>query len=253
MIKGMAAAGRRLDRPEWVDSAQCALRYLIDHHWRDGRLLASSRDGRAQLNGYLDDHAYLIDAILELLQARWDNGHLSFAIQLAERLLTHFEDPAHGGFFFTSDDHEALVHRPKPLGDDATPSGNGVAVEALTALTALTGEPRFAAAAERTLRCAWHAIERAPHAHVGLLEGLQHYLEPPEQLVIRGHGSELEAWRRHAGAGYDPGRSVYAIPLAATGLPVALQDKTGSADRTIAYRCRGTSCGPPVTQLAELC
>jgi uncharacterized protein YyaL (SSP411 family) len=252
VIKGMAVAGRSLDRPEWVDSAQRALRYLADQHWRDGRLLASSRDGKAQLNAYLDDHAYLIDAILALLQARWDSDQLDFAVHLADRLLAHFQDAEHGGFFFTSDDHETLVHRPKPLADDAMPSGNGVAVEALQQLTALTGEPRFATAAERALRAAWHAIERASYAHVGLLEGLRHHLEPPEQLVIRGAGNELKAWRRTADASYLPGRTVYAIPSSASGLPPALEEKTARDGETRAYRCRGTHCEPPITQADRL-
>ncbi len=79
MIKGMAPAGRLLERRDWIDSAERALRYLMEHHWHDGRLLATSRDGKAQLNAYLDDYAYLIDALLELLQARWHSEYLEFA------------------------------------------------------------------------------------------------------------------------------------------------------------------------------
>ena len=247
MIKGMAMAGRLLGRPDWIDSAERALDHLMERHWREGRLLVTSRDGEARLNAYLDDYAYLIDAILELLQARWRSEYLVFAGDLAECLLTHFEDPEHGGFFFTSDDHETLVYRPKPLGDDAMPSGNGVAIEALQTLAQLSGEPRQQAAADRALRSAWPSIEQAPYAHVGLLEGLQNYVEPPEQLVIRGPEPELDTWRQAASADYTPGKTVFAVPLGVQQLPPGLAGKHGQEGRTLAYRCRGTQCDPPIS------
>ena len=250
MIKGMAVAGRIFAREDWLDSAERALDYLIEHHWVDGRLLATSRDGEARLNAYLDVHAYLIDAILELLQARWNSAYLVLARALADRLLVHFEDRDHGGFFFTSDDHEQLVYRPKPLGDDAMPSGNGVAIEALQILAQLTVDTRLQLAADRALQLAWSAIRRAPYAHVGLLEGLQHYLDPPEQLIVRGTAPGLTAWRQEADAEYLPGRTRFAIPLDADLLPPGLADKAGREGRILAYHCRGSHCEPPV-EIAE--
>ena len=166
--------------------------------------------------------------------------------ELADCLLEHFEDPGQGGFFFTSDDHEGLVYRPKPLGDDAMPSGNGVAVEALQILAALSGEMRLQEAADRTLLAAWPAIRRAPYAHMGLLEGLQHFLEPPEQLVIRGAQPQLEEWRRAANNSYSPGRSVFAVPADALQLPPGLAGKRVCDGETRAYRCHGTQCEAPI-------
>ncbi|MGH8554861.1 MAG: thioredoxin domain-containing protein, partial [Gammaproteobacteria bacterium] len=99
--------------------------------WQDGRLRATYKDGRARLNAYLDDHAFVIEGLLALLEARWHDGNLRFAIELAEALLARFEDPAEGGFFFTSHDHEALLLRSKSLADDALPSGAGIAAYAL--------------------------------------------------------------------------------------------------------------------------
>ncbi|MBT8429557.1 MAG: thioredoxin domain-containing protein, partial [Gammaproteobacteria bacterium] len=246
MIKGMATAGRLMERSDWIDSADHALRYLMKHHWHNGRLLATSRDGAARLNAYLDDYAYLIDAILAMLQARWCSEYLQFACELAECLIAHFEDPEHGGFFFTSVDHEALVYRPKPLTDDAMPSGNGVAVEALQTLAQLVGDPRLQAVADRALRSAWPAIEGAPYAHIGLLEGLQNYLEPPEQLIIRGVAPELEAWQKLACSAYVPGKSVFPIRLGEQQLPLGLAEKRGQEGQTLAYRCRGSLCEPPI-------
>jgi len=251
-IKGMAAAGRRLDRPDWINSAEQALRYLYQHHWRNGRLLVGSRDGSAQLNAYLDDYAYLLDAILELLQARWDSRWLDFASRLAACITEHFEDPDSGGFFFTSDDHEVLVHRPRALSDDATPSGNAIAIEALFNLSALSGEPAWRTAAERALRAGWGALRAAPEAHVGLLEGLRHYLDPPEQLLLRGEAADLAAWQAAAEANYAPGRSVFAIPTQATELPTALAAKRAEPGRTLAYRCHASRCEAPFDGIGRL-
>jgi hypothetical protein len=252
MIKGMAKAGRLLDRPEWVDSAVRALAFLREHHWRDGRLLATSRNGTAQLNAYLDDYAYLADAALELLQVGWDGALYDFARQLADRLLTHFEDPQHGAFFFTSDDHEALVHRPKPIGDDAMPSGNGVAVEVLQRLALLSGEMRYHDAARRALRATATAVERSPYAHVGLLEGLRNHLQPAEQLVIRGAAEALGDWQRTALQAYVPGRLLLAIDADAGDLPPGLADKRALPGKVVAYRCRGVVCEAPIDDVTLL-
>ncbi|WP_078121704.1 thioredoxin domain-containing protein [Thiosocius teredinicola] len=252
MIKGMANAGRRLGRPEWIDSAQRALDYLIAHHWRDGRLLATSRDGQAQLNAYLDDYAYLLAAILEVLQARWRSDYLDLAQQLAERLVSHFEDREQGAFYFTSDDHESLVHRPKSLGDDATPSGNAIALESLQTLALLVGDTDLQDATERTIGATWQAIQQAPYAHVGLLMGLQAYLDPPEQIIVRGPADTANDWAAPLAGGFAPQRTVFIIPDDAAGLPAGLAAKQAAAGKTLAYRCRGQVCEPPVEEVASL-
>lgn len=245
MIKGMARAGRLMQRDDWVASAVSALDYLVATHYDGTRLYATSRDGKARLNAYLDDYAYLIDALLELLQTQWRSEHLGLAMALARHLVHQFEDREQGGFYFTSNDHEALMHRPKPMSDDALPSGNAVAVEVLQTLAALTGESELHAAADRALRTAWPAIERAGYAHVGLLEGLQGYLEPPEMLVIRGTADGFAPWQETLRHHYVPGRTAFLIPADAAGLPDALAAKSAAGEQVIAYRCLGTHCEPP--------
>ena len=89
-----------------------------------------------------------------------------FAITLADLMLEHFEDTGNGGFFFTADDHETLMHRPKPFADDAIPSGNGIAALALQRLGHVLGEQHYIDAAEKTLRSAWKAMDEYPHGHV---------------------------------------------------------------------------------------
>ena len=251
MIRGMARAGRLLGESEWIESAGRALDYLRHHHWRDERLLATSRDGEAQLNAYLDDHAFLLDAILELLQARWSSEDLDLAVQLAEVLLSHFEDREHGGFFFTADDHETLPVRLRPFSDDAMPSGNAVAAFALQRLGSLLAEPRYLLAAERTLAAAGEEMRQSPYSCTGLLSALQEWLDPPETLIIRGRGDALLAWQRQTNEQPHPARQVFAIPDDAR-LPAALSDKAADPARAIAYRCIGTRCLPPVSDPVQL-
>ena len=152
MIGALARAARAFGEAQWQDAARRAADFLRSALWHQGRLLATYKDGRAHLNAYLDDHAYLLAALLELMQAGFRRRDLDWAIEIADALLQRFEDAANGGFFFTSHDHEALIHRPKPAHDNATPAGNGVAAQALVTLGHWLGEPRYLDAAERTLR-----------------------------------------------------------------------------------------------------
>jgi uncharacterized protein len=243
MIKGMARAGRVFQQPRWIVSAERALAFIRSRMWKKQRLLATSKDGHAHLNAYLDDHALLIDALLELLQARWRQADLDFAVALAEILLRHFEDGDQGGFFFTSDDHERLIHKPKPLGDDSIPSGNGIAALVLQRLGYLLGEARYLEAAERTLNVAWESIGQLPHAHCALLMALQEHVSPPEMLIARGDEAQLAAWLARQAQRYRPARMALAIPDNADIIP-ALADKAPRS-RGVVYRCRGSHCEAP--------
>ena len=250
-IAGMAAAARLLDRADVVDSAASAVDFLREHCWFEGRLLAVHKDGRSRFPAYLDDHAFLAWGLLELLQARWHGPWLDWAVELAEAMLAHFEDRAAGGFYFTADDHESLILRPKTFGDDATPAGNGVAARVLLRLGFLLAEPRYLDAAERTLRAAWSLLERYPHGHTSLLMALDELTGPPTVVVLRGAADDLAVWRAELDKLYDPRRFVLGVPSEATGLPPALADKR-PRERTVGYVCRGTACSPPIETLGDL-
>ena len=115
---------------------------------------------------------------MTLLQSWWRNQNLSFASELAEVVLIRFEDHDGDGFYFTANDHELLIHRPKQMMDEALPAGNGIAVRVLSCLGRLLGDVRYLQAAERTLRAGWSAIRQFPQAHTTLLLGIQEYFQP---------------------------------------------------------------------------
>ncbi|HXH03750.1 MAG TPA: thioredoxin domain-containing protein [Candidatus Competibacteraceae bacterium] len=253
MIQGMARAGRLLGRPELIASAERAVDFIHRELWRDGRLLACWSAGQGKLPAYLDDYAFLLDALLELLQARWRSADLSWALELAEVLLDHFQDERKGGFYFTADDHERLIQRPKPLYDEALPSGNGIAARALLLLGRLLARMPWLVAAERTLKWAWPTLERQPLACIALLEALEEYFQPSQCVILRGPEAELAAWRAACAREFAPRRLVLAIPTDAPDLPFALADKAPlSGTAVTAYVCTGTQCSAPVTTLEAL-
>jgi hypothetical protein len=251
MIKGLAVAARVLQRPDLADAATAAVDFLRRKLWRGGRLLATYKDGRAHLAAYLDDYAFLADALLELLQTRWRSSDLEFARGLVEVLLAKFEDAEAGGFFFTASDHEQLIHRSKTFSDDSLPAGNAIAASVLCRLGYLLGEVRYLDAAERTLKGAAPLLEQYPQAHMSLLNALEEFLTSAQILIIRGAAAEAARWSRELGALYAPTRMIFAIPADASGLPPALADKR-AAGATVAYLCTGMTCSAPIADLDEI-
>jgi uncharacterized protein YyaL (SSP411 family) len=245
-IKGLALAGRVLQRADLTDAAGAAVDLIREKLWRDGRLLATT----AHHPGYLDDYAFLVDALLELLQSRWRSGDLAFAQALVEVMLDKFQDPD-GGFFFTASDHERLFHRSKSWDDDSLPSGNGVAAQVLCRLGYLLGELRYIEAAERTLVAASAAMPPHPRSMMSLMNALDDFLTSTQIIIIRGAPADAERWAREVGAVYAPSRMIFAIPNDAADLPPALATKAGGPDTT-AYVCTGMTCAAPVADLRTL-
>jgi uncharacterized protein YyaL (SSP411 family) len=250
MIRGMARAARQFERGDWLASAERAATFLRSTMHRDGRLYATHKDGTTHLNAYLDDYAFLLDAVLELLHARFDAEDLSFAQSLAEALLGRFEDSESGGFFFTSHDHERLIHRGKPGQDNATPSGNGIAAFALQRLGHLLGEARYLASTERTLQLYWPQIGRYPSGHASLLKALEEHLHPIVSVVLRGPRESLSPWQDALRERYRPATMVLAIPNGVEHLPQTLAHPDSGAVN--AWVCQGVKCLAPIVELEKL-
>jgi uncharacterized protein YyaL (SSP411 family) len=247
MVAGMARAARVLADPKLAESATRAVDFIRAELWRDGRLKATYKDGRARFAAYLDDYAFLAYGLLELNQARWRDADMTLARELADALLEHFEDRS-GGFFFTADDHERLIMKPKPFVDEAVPAGNGIAARVLIALGHLLGEQRYLDAAERTVRAALHALHGYPDAHATLLGALDELLEPPKLVVLRGTPDELAPWRAKLASTHEPHRLAFAIPNDAN--LGGLLAQRAPRERAVAYVCEGMTCRAPV-ELAD--
>ena len=250
MIEGMVHAGRIFEREDWIASARCARDFIATTMWQNQRLLATHKDGTTRLNAYLDDYAFLLKALIELLQADFRTEDLAFAQTIADVLLSHFEDSGRGGFFFTSHDHEMLIQRPKSSFDNATPSGNGVAAFALQRLAHLTGELRYEQAAQHALTCFRAAIGDHPSGHGSLLMALEESLNPPRLLILSGPAANLNAWQQIGCDTYRPDLMTVAIGNDTPGLPAALQRPTQAFVN--AWLCQGVSCLTPVADMPQL-
>lgn len=254
MVKGMVRAGRVFENPLWVQSAIRAVDFIRTTLWQNNRLFATYKDDKAHLNAYLDDYAFLLDGLLELMRTEFRQVDLDFAIRLVDVLLDQFEDKTQGGFFFTSHDHEQLIHRPKPAYDNATPSGNGIAASALYRLGELVGDYRYCQAAENAIQLFAKQVENHPSAYCSLLTAQESILSPQQMIVLRGDQESCAKWQA-AMQSHAPEIPVYAVPKELTDLPVGL-NKPVPADRdqhaVSAWVCQNTSCLPEITTLQEL-
>ena len=155
------------------------------------------------------------------------------------------EDAEHGGFYFTSHDHETLLHRPKPGPDQATPSGNGIAAFALQRLEHILGEARYLDAAERVLTSFYPSIAGQAAGYTTLFMALKENLSQPDTVVVRGPAAELDVWRAATAAQYWPNTLAFFVPNGALDLPPALaKPETPTVN---AWVCRGVNCLPAVT------
>ncbi len=249
MIQGLARAGRVLDSPHYTHAAAECIAFVRDQLWDGERLLAVYKEGQAHQSAYLDDHALVLNGVLEQLQTQWDSDYLTFAQGLAESLLNRFEDPEMGGFYLTAHDQEALIYRPKMGYDHSLPSGNGAAARGLLALGHLLGEGRYLTAAENTVKLFMSDMKAHPAGCASLILALEDLTKPPTLVTLRGGETALQ-WRAYILSGYQPQRQVYYIPEEeAEELPAVLASRRlQEGEDVTAYVCRGTRCTAPITR-----
>jgi len=251
MIRGMARAARVFAREDWLASARRAVEFIGERMFDGKRLFATCKDDRAHLNDYLDDYAFLLLALLEMMQADLRVSDIDFARALSESLLAQFEDAPEGGFNFVSRDHEQLIFRPKPGHDGATPSGNAVAALALLRFGYVLGEPRYLAAAERALRLFVPHMARQPAGFATMAMALNEALRPTRTLILRGAADLLARWKRELSDSIDDNTVLLALDERLRGLPPVL-DKPGVGGTVNAYLCEGVICHSAVQNIAEL-
>jgi uncharacterized protein len=250
LIRALATLARGLGQTEYGELARQTLAVLRRSAWDGRRLVGATFEGQPGPAGFLRDYAYLGDALLELLQWRYEPADMTLAMAVADALIEDFaaED---GGFYFTAAGSEPLLVRQKDWADDALPSGSGVAMRFLMRLGRLLGEGRYLAAAERTLRAAAPAIDQDPLAHGTLLAAAAEWAEPGTIIVLRGADADIEQWSAALAPLYEPNRLVLPISAKISDLPAALAQRAPGA-AALAYVCRGTTCSGPFTTLAAL-
>ncbi len=254
MLAAFAEAGRALRRPDYTEIASRNALFLYETmRTEDGRLLRTWKAGGvgdsalAKYNAYLEDYAYLADGLLALYQNTFDERWFVWAQELADMMLAHFADEAHGGFFDTSDDHEKLFNRPKDVQDNATPSANAMAAQALLKLSLFTGNGRYWDTAEQAISALYEAMAQQPTGFAHWLSAAAFILGEPQEVAIVGdHGLEdTEALIDAALARYRP-HQIVAVGGSGKTIPL-LDDRKFIAGQATAYVCRRFVCQQPVT------
>ncbi|MBK8295486.1 MAG: thioredoxin domain-containing protein [Solirubrobacterales bacterium] len=254
-ISALAEAGTVLDRPDYLDAAEACSGFI----WKEmrdaqGSLRRSWRQGDARLNAYLEDHAFLLEALLTLYQANFSESVFKRAQGLAETMIDRFSDPDRGGFFTTSHDHEELIARRKDVGDHPIPSGSASAALGLLRLGNLTGENHYLRQSLGVLKLLAPATARQPDAFGHLLQALQLFLAPSGELAISTPGKspdEADALLEVFRSRYRP-NFVVALGPEGSSTPPLLESRTAVDGKPTAYVCENFTCQAPVTEPAAL-
>ncbi|RPH59542.1 MAG: thioredoxin domain-containing protein [Chloroflexi bacterium] len=253
-LAAFAEAGRALGRADYLEAASRNADFLLENLHIDRRLLRSWRAGQARHNACLEDYASLILALLALYQSDFNPKWYTSALELADEMIDNYADPD-GGFFDTGKDHESLLLRPKDLQDNATPSGNALAAEALLHLAAFSDRADYRTLGEQSFRLIAESALRYPTAFARWLIAADFALAQVKQLAILGDpgaaGTKemIEAARET----YRPHLVVAASPFPPPAdAPALLQDRPLVNGKPAAYVCEGFTCKTPVTTTEEL-
>jgi len=257
MLRSFAEAARYLNRPDYLQVAIRNAEFLLKELRPNGRLLRTYKDGRAHLNGYLEDYTYLAAGLLALYEASFDPRWFSEARHLLDEAITLFAAEQNGGFFDTGSDHESLISRPKDIMDNATPAGNSVAIDVLLRLAAFTGEESYRQRADDYLRPLADIMVQHPQAFGYVLGALDFALSPVKEFAILGdpRAAATRALVEVINERYLPNsvlacatpttnEAIQAVPLLANR---PLKDGTATA-----YVCQNFACLAPVSTPEEL-
>lgn len=253
-IGGLAKASRSLNMPDLVNMAQATADFLRHNCFDGHRLNAVWCDGKAKLNGYLDDYAHLLNGLLDLVAVSWRHVDVEMAKALADSLINWFYDSDDGGFWFTAHDHEDLIYRAKPSTDGATPSGNGAACLALIRLADLSGQTEYLEPVERTLEWAGGFVGRNEAMYPTLVQCMNRMVKPHNHILMRGPRDLLSAWLTVVHSDFHPDLETWAIPHEDSKfLPEYLPKliPAEERERVTAYICEDFVCSAPINDLDE--
>ena len=258
MLSALARGAHLLKQPRYLEAARKAADFLL-RELRDetGNLLHVYKDGKSAIPAFLDDYACLIEGLTRLFEATGEPRWLAAAVKLAETLIKKFYDVEQGGFYYTASDQERLIVRSKDTSDNATPSGNGMAIFALLRLAALNSRPVFTKVAMGALQSVRSLMARYPSAAGQSLIALDITLGAAQELVLCEGNDPLEFQQalEVAHSGFRPGRVVAPVSQlveAAGNLCPIVEGKSSLQGLTTAYLCENQTCGAPIQGVAAL-
>jgi uncharacterized protein len=252
MISALADAGAVLQRDDLLDAARAAADFVLTQMRDDrGRLLRTFNEGEAKLNAYLEDHAFLLEALLDLYEATFEPRWFTEARALADTIIERFADDEQGGFFSTSDDHEQLLARRKDLEDTPIPAGGSSAAFGLLRLSALTGEHDYERAAVGHLRLLHEIAPRHPTAFGHVLRAVDFHLRAVREVALVGPDAGVARLAEVVRSKLRPGVVLAGGDGSGDAVPL-LRDRDPIDGLAAAYVCEHFACRQPVTEPDEL-
>ncbi len=250
-LSALARGYQVLGDSRYLAAAQSCAAFLQRELWIEGRLMRVWRQGRAHTPGFLEDHAALLEGLVDLYEADFNPAWMHWAEALGEGLLSRHHDPADGGFFSAEAGQADLIIRQKPGFDNAIPGGNTLAARSLLRLSRHLQREDFRTAAEGTLRCFGPWMAKAPRAFLGMLGVLDQVLREPLNVALSGHPDDpgVRAMLGEVHQRFLPGR-VLSVSLDQL-LPLH-EGRGSTAGEVLAFVCRGRTCAPPVKSARDL-
>ncbi|HWS88492.1 MAG TPA: thioredoxin domain-containing protein [Pyrinomonadaceae bacterium] len=255
MLEAYAEAAAVLERDDYREAAERNAQFILDTLFKDGLLLHVYKDGRAKHVGFLDDYAFVVSGLVTLYETTGHLRWLEAALTLTDKMVEEFWDEEGGGLFYNGRSGEELIVRSKDYFDNATPSGNSVAAEALLRLSVLTGNEDYRRKAVNVLRLVRDAVERYPSAFGYALGAIDFYLSTPKEIVVVGEAEQSRPLLREVWKRYVPNKVVVqssGVNDDAARLVPLLQDRTAQGGRATAYVCESYTCLQPVGTPEEL-
>ncbi len=257
MLRSFAEAARYLKRPDYLQMAVKNATFLLSQLRQDGRLLRTYKDGRARLNGYLEDYTFLADGLLALYEASFDVHWFAEARALVDQAIDLFTDEQHGGFFDTGSDHEMLINRPKNIMDNAVPAGNSIAMDVLLRLATFSGSSEYQQRADEYLLSIADVMVQHPLAFGHALGALDFAISSQKEFAIIGdlQAADTQALLTVINSRYLPNSvlaSASPTDLQAAETIALLADRPAKDGKATAYVCQNFTCQAPVTMPEEL-
>lgn len=251
MIAALALAGQTFGRPDWIEAAAGAYRFVLTTMSRGVRLAHAWREGKAVFPGLATDYAAMAKAALALHAATLEAAYVDDATRLAATLRRHHWDPSAPGYYLSADDAEALILRPRSATDEATPSANSVMAANLIRLWRITGDDAYRADADAIIAAA--PIAENLFAATAMLSALDLRLGAVDVVVVSPKGADAAALLATVRQAWTP-NIVLTVHDDTAALPAAhpAAGKTASAGKPTAYVCRGETCSLPVTTAGDL-
>ena len=254
MVSAFLSGYRITDNPKYLDAARQSIDFFESNFEKNHILHRTFKNAEAKLNGYLDDYAYMANASVDMFENTSQPKYLLFATNLANYLITHFWDDSTNGFFFTSDNHEKLIMRPKNNYDLSMPSGNSVAAYVLLKLYHITQNKQFLETAKKIIESQAISAAENPFAFGYLLNALYlYYQKPTEITIINDNNFELISSLRKK---FLPESIMVLVEnqsnLEALSKHPFFSGKEFQNEKTTVFVCKNFSCSLPLSDLSEI-